>query len=86
MNKPYVKNYNAETGELINPIKRIYATVFPNREQRRRIKQAEPFMGNSKGAKITVSGKFKYRRFVQVSAGFGKDGRIHTINHYALVG
>jgi hypothetical protein len=85
MNKPYVKQFN-ENGELVNPIKGIYASVFPNRERRRRIKQAEPFMGNSKGAKITVSGKFKYRRYVQVSNGVGKDGRIHTINHYALVG
>lgn len=38
------------------------------------------FLGNSAGNKITVMGKFKWRRIIQVAK--GKDGLIHRIFHH----
>jgi len=35
MNKPYVKQYSAKTGALLNPLKGNYVSMEPNRRGRR---------------------------------------------------
>lgn len=79
MNTPYVKQYN-EVGEVINPItkKTPYLNVFKNRRQRR---EKEPrFRGESKNWALTVLGRAKYYRVIQVIN--LKNGKTKRIKHY----
>lgn len=79
MNVPYVKAYD-NNGFLANPIIEGYMSNFPNRKQRRKIKQKNRFYGESKNFHLTTTGKYAFRRIKQIS--FDKDGDKKTIFHY----
>ena len=83
MNKPYVKQFN-ENGEIANPINGAYLHSFKNREKRREPLQKNPFMGNSKGWKITVTVNSKYYRYVQTVFEKYTGKVLKRINHYVL--
>jgi hypothetical protein len=74
-NIPYVKQYN-EDGTIANPIKGSYESKLPNRSQRRNNKQPR-FVGNGKNHHMTITGRFRYDRRIQI---IGKK----RIEHYVL--
>lgn len=62
-NIPYVKQYNPD-GTIANPIKESYESKLPNRRQR---KGKQPrFIGNGKNNHMTITGRFRYDRKVQL--------------------
>lgn len=91
MNKPYVRSYDSN-GELVDQFEsvavsdekriKIYKSEFPNRSQRRDVKQKNPFNGNDKRFGLVVAGKFKYRKRLQKIV--LKDGSVKTIKHFDL--
>ena len=80
INVPYVKQYD-ENGK-VKPLEGgKYINEHANRKQRRSFLQNKSFRGNHKGIALTVSGKYKYERVIQVVKDqFGRV--IKTINHY----
>lgn len=62
LNTPYVKTYD-EKGLVSNPI----IGSYPNQGDNRRARRAKnsPFLNNKKHWPLTVSGQWKYIRYVQ---------------------
>lgn len=83
INTPYVKQYD-ENGKVLPLENGVYLHLGDNRKKRRDILQNKSFTGNHKGMALTVSGKFKYRRFVQVVTD-KVTGVKKSINHYLAV-
>lgn len=77
-NQPYVKQFE-ENGILLNPINRIYQNQGRNRKQRRQ--KETRFMGNGKQFPLTIFGKHRFRRTIQLiidAAGYKT-----RVKHYA---
>ena len=77
MNTPYVKKLNEITGEILNPIVGKLESPFDNRRTRRKIKNKVRFFGNKEGVSLSVFGKYKYKRVIQVV-------KTKRIEHYIL--
>lgn len=80
INTPYIKKYD-ENGKVLPLEGGKYLHNSPNRKARRSVLNNKSFTGNHKGHKLTVSGRFKYKRVVQVVVDqFGNV--IKKINHF----
>jgi hypothetical protein len=80
INTPYVKKYD-KNGKVINPIT-MYIPDGENRKKRREKNSTHKFMNNRKGMPLTVVGKFKFIRHIQLI--MCKDG-LKRIYHYLSV-
>lgn len=79
MNVPYVKEYD-RNGQVSNPIRDILMSQFPNRKERRQIKQKQRFYGNGKNTHLTVKEAFRFLRLKQFE--IDKTGKPKVIEHY----
>ena len=77
MNVPYKKNYD-ENGVLINPIVEKLENFFPNRSERRKVKQKARFFGNGKNVSLTVTKTSRYLRRIQLIGS-------KRVEHYVLI-
>ncbi len=88
INEPYIKKYDKETGEVLNPIVGTLKTQFDNRRTRRLVKHKNRFHSNRKTFHLTVGREFKYLRRTQDEIKIVTDdkGKIHAtikqIQHY----
>ena len=81
INAPYVKQFDSN-GTLLNPIKGSLVSNFPNRKQRRQIKQKNRFYGESKNFHLTCDGEYAFLRHKQLEN--DKEGNKKTILHYIV--
>lgn len=81
INTPYVKQFDSN-GTLLNPITGKLTNNFPNRKQRRQIKQKNRFYGESKNVHLTCEGKYAFLRVKQHET--DKEGSKKTIIHYLV--
>ena len=80
INAPYIKNLD-ENGNCTNPItKGGYFSKGKNRKERRSENQKDRFVGNGKNYHITVIGRYKFVRILQVIR--DKAGKFKSIFHY----
>lgn len=77
-NKPYVKQFDKTTGELLNPIRGLYPNVGPNRKERRY--RESRFMNNRGGAHIQVVKTTKFRKVLQRY--YKASGEVGVVKHW----
>lgn len=79
MNRPYVKQYDAN-GDLINPIVSKFLNTSPNRRERREETVNRPrLFNNKKGIQLVVTkiGWQKFTKYYKVFQDIGKKRIIH---------
>ena len=81
MNRPYVKQYDAE-GKLVNPIVGEFINSQPNRQERREdTLNKKRLFNNKKGTQLVITriGWFKFMKYKKVFQQIGKKRIIHFV-------
>lgn len=81
MNRPYVKQYDAD-GDLINPIVSKFLNTEPNRQDRRSFTvNRQRLFSNKKGVQLVITkiGRDKFMKYKKVFQNIGNKRIIHFI-------